>query len=102
MKKAAHSPGAYRIRRLPRSGSGNSPNATSRVTARQTGGWSGNWRPAGPDEPRADSLHRSALACPRGRPGDSFSFRPMARGTSLAWHDERATEARRVGEEGRV
>src|SRR3546814_3783075 len=73
MKKAAHSTGAYRIRRLSRSGSGNSPNATSRVTARQTGGWSGNRRHAGPDETRDDSLHRRALACPRGRPGDSRS-----------------------------
>src|SRR3546814_4765231 len=89
MKKAAHSPGAYRIRRLSRSGSGNSPNATSRVTARQTGGWSGNRRHAGPDETRDDSLHRRALACPRGRPGDSFSFRSMVAAISLAWLEDR-------------
>src|SRR3546814_21162805 len=89
MKKAAHSPGAYRIRRLSRSGSGNSPNATGRVTARQTGGWSGNRRHAGPDETRDDSLHRRALACPRARPGDPFSFRSMVAAISLAWLDAR-------------
>src|SRR3546814_11418000 len=89
MKKAAHSPGAYRIRRLSRSGSGNSPNATGRVTARQTGGWSGNRRHASPDETRDDSLHRRALACPRARPGDSFSFRSMVAAISLAWLEDR-------------